>query len=167
MRRFLLALAFSLICINVFASELELIKITNNHDNEHSVFSITTNDNNEILTFSQTGFIKNTQIYKHEYVIEDAYNGVTLHERQGRSIVDLKTDNLTDYNGGHFTITYKLNAITGTYKQAEIELTKLQGEWKILHQNKVVKDMHCLVNKKPIVGAVGIRSIQFNYAEQE
>lgn len=149
--------------VDIYASEVQLMKITNNLDNEHSVFSIETDQDGDIIKFVQTGYLKEREIYRMEISIEDAYNGITIYKRQGRNIVDLISKNLTHHNGGNITLSYIFNAITGTIKKEEIDLIRDADEWKILHQNKVVKDMHCLVNKKPIVGAVGIHSIQFNY----
>jgi hypothetical protein len=165
MKLLVISLLFSLNCFHLFAAEVNLIKITNNMDNEHSIFSVTTDQNGDILSFTQTGYLKERQIYKLSYLISDAYNGVTIYKRKGRDIVDLITDNLTEYNGGNITLNYVFNAVTGSRKQVKIELSRDGDEWKILHENKVVQDMHCLVHRKPIVGAVGIRSIEFNYLE--
>jgi hypothetical protein len=158
-----LALVLLMLSFNALAAEHKLIDITNDVDNEKAHFSAILDKKSDVVKFVQAGFLNGKQLYRYTYVANQAYNGITLYKTQGRNVVDLKSSNLTSYNGGHLSISYLYNGITGSRRGMEMELVRNGDTWEVQHKGRTVKRLHFVSNRKPLVGAIGVKYIKFIY----
>lgn len=154
-----------------FGNEILLSSIQTD-DKEDSKFIykiyIKNNEYNEVISFYRKKFSKfsGRLIDMKEYSIEKLANqGITLEERKGISVVTLRSNNFHRVYGGDFSIKYLKNWFKSDYKTINIKLAppnENSGQWELItKRNLPIKKMFLYVNKKPLVGVVGIKSIKF------
>lgn len=152
-----------ILSFQVFSKETILTNISNDFDLETGTIALELDENKDITKLIQTGYLKGKQIYRFVYSVDDLYERKSIYQRQGKNIVDLVSTNLNSYNGGIFNVSYLFNGIIGSRKSFDMELVRDSDDWFIEYEGKKIKDMKFIVNKKPIVGPIGVRFIKFNY----
>ncbi|MBC7428777.1 MAG: hypothetical protein H7336_09220 [Bacteriovorax sp.] len=86
-------------------------------------------------------------------------SGFVLDQRGERTVLSLKSDNFDNERGGLVTIDTLFNGVNGQRKEYEMELTQSKDGWKLFKGGKIISKLHILVNKKFLLGAVGIKDI--------
>ena len=142
-----------------------------------AVLSVTDNDdNNEIynlvvLVDDETQSLK--ELYKDTYVGSvkvqrdlldpkalSTKQGVVLEHRKGYNVLSLKSDNFDYDRGGRITIDTLYSGISGERRGYDVELAKDLTGWKLFSNNKIVSKFHVKVNKKLIIGTIGIKTLR-------
>ena len=142
-----------------------------------AVLSVTDNDdNNEIynlvvLVDDETQSLK--ELYKDTYVGSvkvhrdlldpkalSTKQGVVLEQRKGYNVLSLKSDNFDYDRGGRITIDTLYSGISGERRGYDVELAKDLTGWKLFSNNKIVSKFHVKVNKKLIIGTIGIKTLR-------
>ena len=148
--------------MNIFASE-EILTTTDNDDN-NEVYKLV------VKVDETTQSLK--ELYKDTYVNgtkirRDLLNpndlttsgGVILERRDKYNVLNLKSDNFDYDRGGRIIIDTLYNGITGERINYDLELVKDSITWKLFKNKKSVSKFHVKVNKKIIIGTVGIKTI--------
>lgn len=139
-----------------------LLTTTNNNDNLVSYLKVHVDENHDIVKFEEEAF-KGSKVVKHNYFsIDQVVEGVVLHREKGRDVYKLKSSNLTAHQGGTWEMSYLYNGITGTWLSKEIDLRRDGDEWAVYFEGKKVSKVFIKVNRKPIIGVIGVRETVFN-----
>ena len=138
-----------------------LLKTTNNNDNLVSDLNVHLDDNFDIIKFEEKAF-RGSKIEKHRFFsVEDVNNGIVLHRERGRDIYKLKSKNLSSHQGGTWDMSYLYNGVTGTWLTKEVDLRRDGDNWNVYFLGRKVSKVHIKVNRKPIIGVIGVRETVF------
>lgn len=143
----------------VLASDISLVKITNEEDAEVSEMFVRLHENGDVAEFGKHVFLNGQKIKTDLYGDSLDYSGIVLERQRGKDIVVLRGLNIDGINGGGIEIDFLYNGITGSRLTTNFELVKLRDEWQIQKNGSVVKHLHCVSNKKPFIGTIGIKKI--------
>ena len=151
-----------ILSFNAFSYE-EVLSVTDNDDNNEIYKLVVEVDE---VTQSLKELFKDTYVggVKIKRNILDPLKlstnqGVVLEERRGYNVLSLKSDNF-DYDlGGRITVDTLYSGLSGERRGYDIELAKDLVGWQLFRNNKIVTKFHVKVNKKIIVGAIGIKSL--------
>lgn len=158
----LLIILCAILSTNLFARTIKLADVSNDYDREIGDISLILDESSDIVNFVQTGYLNGRQIYKYTHVVEDLYKRTSIYQRKGRNIVDLVSSNLTSHQGGIFDVSYLYNGLTGSRMNFEMDLVRDGDEWNIAIDGKKIQKIKFIINKKPIVGAIGVKAVRFN-----
>lgn len=142
---------------------------------ENVLATITNDDNKEVYTFvaqidDETDKIK--AFFRDEYIDgkkteralleskELTSNGLTLMKSGEHEVISLKSQNFDQYQGGEITIDTLYNGISGDRKSYNLDLAKADAGWKLFNGEKAISKLHIIVNKKMLIGAIGVKDIQ-------
>lgn len=162
-------------CLFLFATLLSAGKVL---AREEVIATITSDDNASVYTFvaetnEETDSIKS--FYKDNYnklggkllnrellaseKLTDG--GLVLEKRGDHEVLKLESSNFDLEQGGLVTIDTLYNGVNGQRKEYDLQLAKAtDGEWRLFKGAKVVSKLHIVVNKKFMLGAVGVKEIQ-------
>lgn len=142
---------------------------------EDVIATITNDENNEVYTFVAQSDESTSSIrafYKDDYVNgkkterellpsqELKKQGVVLEKRGEHTVINLKSENFDNQQGGIVTIDTLYNGINGERKEYDLQLAKSQSGWKLFRGNKIISRLHIEINKKALIGAVGVKNIK-------
>jgi hypothetical protein len=144
---------------------------------EDVIATITNDDNQQVYNMvvqsdEETNTIK--AFYKDNYLdgkklerellpsAELVTTGVILDQRGDRTVLSLKSDNFDNERGGLITVDTLFSGVNGQRKEYEMELSQSQAGWKLFKGGKIISKLRILVNKKFLLGTVGIKDIQMN-----
>lgn len=147
--------------IHVQAKEEVLASITNDENDEVYAFIASSDDTNQNLkTFFRDNYINGKKVSR-ELLPSDGLtkDGVILEKRKDQTVISLKSDNFNNAYGGSVTIDTLYNGITGEHKQYEIELARDGEKWKLFKNNNPISKIHIEVNKKILIGAIGVKEV--------
>ena len=139
-----------------------LLTTTNNNDNLIAYLSVHLDENNDIIKFEEKA-LKGSKVIKHRYfTVEQVVEGIVLHEERGRAVYKLKSTNLSSHQGGIWEMSYLYNGITGTWLSKDVDLRRDGDSWSVYFEGKKVSKVFIKVNRKPIIGVIGVRETLFN-----
>jgi hypothetical protein len=145
-----------------FASEKILLTATNDEDS--SLFKLIAKIDDEtqsIVGFYKEEISKASKLSRELLPIQDLGKlGIVLVKHGNYNIITLKSDNIDLDHGGNVTIDTIFNGITNEHKKYELELSHLTDGWTFLNQNKNISKMYIEINRKVLIGAVGIKNIR-------
>lgn len=141
---------------------------------EEIIATITNDENKEVYTFvadvdEQTDAILN--FYKDDYLNGKKYErellsteglsqeGMVLEQRGDHKVIALKSDNFDLEQGGIVTIDTLFSGVSGQRKAYDLQLAKSKEGWRLFKNNKIVSKLHIVINKKFLLGAVGVKDI--------
>lgn len=145
------------------------------HAREQVLATISSDDNKGVFNFVANIDDKNQNI---KGFFKDNYNGgnktarealdvrginregVVLDKRGDHTVINLRSNNFDLERGGAVVIDTLFNGVTGERKGYEVELSRSGDTWKLFNRNTPVSKLFIEVNKKPIVGTVGIKNIR-------
>ncbi len=166
MKRLTLCFVASLILsFNAFSYE-EVLSVTDNDDN-NEIYKLIVQVDEETQSLKELykdTFINGVKTKRDLLNPEDlaTKRGVVLEQRKGHDVLTLKSDNF-DYDlGGRIVIDTLYSGISGERRDYDVELAKDATGWKLFSDKKIVSKFHVKVNKKFIVGAVGIKSLKMD-----
>ena len=150
--------------MNAFCREEVLAVITNDDDSGMYKLVANTDDvTQNFVSFFRDEFENENRIEREVLPIDDlTQNGLVIYQRGDRPIITLKSDDFDFTHGGHITIDTLFNGVTGEHKNYEIEIAHLEDGWKLLNQNSVISKMHIEVNKKIVIGTIGVKNIRMD-----
>ncbi len=143
----------------VFAGDVSLVKITNEEDSEVSVMFVRLHENGDVAQFGKHVFLNGQKLKTDLYGDSLDYSGIVLERKRGRDIAVLRGLNIDGVSGGALEIDFLYNGITGRRLTTTLEFVKIRDEWQVQKNGSVVKHLHCVSNKKPFVGTIGIKKI--------
>ena len=158
---YILLIAAFIFTSQAFAKEEILATITNDDTSELYTFVAASDDTTGGITnFFKDEYVRGTRTHR-ELLKSDGLNkdGVVLEKRDGHIIIALKSSNFDYQRGGTLTVDTLYNGINGQRKKYTVELAQSPEGFRIFKDNKIVTKFHILVNRKPIIGAVGVRDI--------
>jgi len=159
---FLLLICFNLLTITARAGEDLLATITN--DENQNVFTFiadTSEDNHDIKIFFKDDYFNGKKITRKSLITDDlAKDGLILDKHGEHTIINLKSENFDFQRGGTVTIDTLYNGVTGERRQYEIEIARVENSWKIFNQKNIISKIHIEVNKKMLIGTVGVKNIR-------
>lgn len=160
--KIIFCLFFALTQSIAFAEIIDLIHISNEENEKITHLAIQTDKDNSIQKIIDETHLGKDIVSRYEYEIEQlTSSGIVMYRTSGRDVVTLNSSNITNHYGGDITINYLYNGLTNNYKNMDIQLEKIDREWKILINGQKIRSLRLHVNKKPIVGTVGIKSISY------
>jgi len=142
---------------------------------EEIIATITNDENPEIYTFvAQTDEATNTikAFFKDDYVNGKKMErellpsrelnkaGVVLEKRGDHTIINIKSEDFDYSQGGMVTIDTLYNGINGTRKEYDIQLAKSPSGWRLFRGDKIITRLHIEINKKALIGAIGVKNIK-------
>lgn len=164
----LLLIAFS--SNNVFANQYNYLSI---HDLKDNILMTFTNDvdnsyvdrlsviidNNDYLVGFNIKYGKDNS--KKTIKLNELKKGASILSKSGKDIISIHSKSVDKSSGGVITLYYLYSGISNTKKTKKLDLSKIGNTWTLKYNNKVVKDAEIKVNKKHLVGVIGIRNINF------
>ena len=143
---------------------------------EETIATITNDENKQVYTFvaetdEETNSIKS--FYKDNYASAGrkidrellassklTEGGLVLEKRGEHTVLKLESNNFDLEQGGIVTIDTLYNGVNGQRKEYDLQLAKAaDGEWRLFKGDKIVTKLHIVVNKKFMLGAVGVKEI--------
>jgi len=160
---FCLFLFFTLItCGKVLAKEEIIATITNDENPEVYTFVAQTDEaTNAIKAFYKDDYI-NGKKTERELLPSAELNkaGVVLEKRGDHTVINIKSEDFDYAQGGIVTIDTLFNGINGERKEYDLQLAKSPSGWKLFRGNKIITRLHIEINKKALIGAVGVKNIK-------
>jgi hypothetical protein len=159
----LLILCLSLIISgNVLAKEEVIATITNDENPEIYKFVAQVDDmTDEITNFYKDDYLNGQKSEREMLSMKElSEDGLILEKRGSHNVINLKSDDFDQHQGGVILIDTLLNGINGQRKQYELQLTKSKEGWKLLRVGNIISTLHIVVNKKAFLGSVGIKDIK-------
>ncbi len=144
----------------LFASELDLIKITNDEDKEVTIMYVDLDQYNGILSFGKRTYNNGVQISQEVIATDLTDSGVVLERQKSRDVIILRGLNYTPEHGGTMVIDYLYNGITGARREFNLDLDKMYDSWKLMAEGKVINHIHLKSHRKRFIGLVGIAYIE-------
>lgn len=145
----------------VLAREDVIATITNDDNKEiYNMIVQSDEETNTIKGFFKDDYLNGKKIEReHLRSSELVTTGVVLDQRGERTVIALKSDNFDNERGGLVTIDTLFNGVNGQRKEYELELAQSKDGWKLFRKGKIISKLHILVNKKFLIGAVGVKEI--------
>lgn len=160
------------LCLFMFASLLFSGRVL---AKEEVIATITNDENKEVYTFVAQTDEENHSIkafYKDDYLngkkterelLETqalSEKGLVLEKRGEHTVINLKSENFDMDQGGIVTIDTLFNGVNGQRKEYDLQLAKANdGAWRLFKGNAIVTKLHIVINKKFLLGAVGVKEI--------
>jgi hypothetical protein len=140
------------------AKDIVALKITSDESSKITTFTLKVDENNIIQKIIKKSVLKGkTKIQ--EINPELPAEGIVLEERKGRKVIVLKGHNVTAQYGGLIEIDYLYNGITGSRSKLELDLEPTSNSWQFTINNKPVKHLYVVTNKK-MFRTVGVKRIK-------
>lgn len=166
MKKMILCFIVSLmLSLNVFSQEVVLSTTDNDDNNEiYTLVVLVDAETQSLKELYKDTYIDGTKIKRSVLNPEDLtkQSGIVLEERRGYNVLNLKSNNF-DYDfGGTIKIDTLYSGISGERRVYEVELAKDNGGWKLFDKSKVVTKFHVKVNRKVIIGTIGIKTFNMD-----
>lgn len=147
---------------SVMAREEVLAVITNDENQDVFTFVASTDDETQALkSFYKDDYLNGKKVDRELLPTSElTKEGVILDKRGERTVINLVSDNFNLNDGGSVTIDTLFNGVTGERKLYEIEIARDGPSWKIFNRNNIVSKLHIEVNRKMILGTVGVKNIR-------
>lgn len=154
-------LAFGLVVPTLFATEIDLVKITAQNDPLPSYMYIVTNENSDIVEFGKKDLDAKGRIINKLVFPPDINDyGVVLKKKKGKNIVLMTGHNLGPIYGGGLEVNYLYNGITGTRRVFDMELVRSGNKWSVEVEGIEVNHLHFKLHWKRFFGVVGIKRVE-------
>ncbi len=148
----------------VLAREEVIATITNDENKQVYTFVADTNSETDSIrafykdNYSASGKKVDRELMASEKLTE---GGLVLEKRGNHEVLKLNSENFDLDQGGIVTIDTLYNGVNGQRKEYDLQLAKAtDGEWRLFKGSKIVTKLHIVVNKKFMLGAVGVKEIQ-------
>lgn len=148
----------------VLAREEVIATITNDENSQVYTFVADTNEETDSIksfykdNYSASGKKIDRELMASEQLTE---GGLVLEKRGSHEVLKLNSENFDLEQGGIVTIDTLYNGVNGQRKEYDLQLAKAKdGEWRLFKGSKIVSKLHIVVNKKFMLGAVGVKEIQ-------
>jgi hypothetical protein len=162
----LTSMALLTLSLNALAAETVVAVITNENDSEIVKLVVETDSNETLMAMRKDIYSASGKLIDEKtFTPSDVFAGqAVMSEVDGRKVVILKASrsSLSLTNGGTVALDYLYNGITGERKTQSYALKKSSGKWALYSGSTQIKKMHFVVNKKAIIGTVGIKEIKLN-----
>ncbi len=149
---------------NILAKEEIIATITNDENKQVYTFVAETDDQTDsILSFYKDNYSSSGKKVDRELLASEKLTegGLILEKRGKHEILKLESNNFDLEQGGLVTIDTLYNGVNGQRKEYDLQLAKAtDGVWKLFKGSKIISKLHIVVNKKFMVGAVGVKEIQ-------
>lgn len=158
-----LFLFFALItCGKVLAGEEVIATITNDENKQIYTFVAQTDETTQtIKAFFKDDYVNGKKLERELLPSKELVrDGVVLEKRGDHTVINLKSENFDNSQGGIVTIDTLYNGINGERREYDLQLAKSQQGWKLFKGQKIVTKLHIEVNKKALIGAVGVKNIR-------
>lgn len=156
----LFLIANLILSFTVFAHEEILVVTDNDYNSEiYKLVVEVDSDTQSLKTIYKDTYAKGAKIKRETLNPEDlkTSSGVILEVRKGYNILNLKSDNFDFDLGGTITVDTLYSGISKKRIRYDFEVAKDKLGWKLFKNNKVITKFHVWVNRKPIVGPIGIK----------
>lgn len=146
----------------ILAREDVIATITNDENKEvYNMIVKSDDETNTITAFYKDDYLNGKKIERELLSSSELVrHGVVLEQRGERTVIALKSDNYDNERGGILTIDTLFSGINGQRKEYDIELSQSPQGWKLFKKGKVISKLHIVVNKKFLLGAIGVKEIQ-------
>ncbi len=146
----------------VLAKEETIATITNDENKEVYTFVLETDEETQtIKTFYKDDFLNGKKFDRKPLSTESLMSsGMILEKRGQHEVIALKSQNFDMEQGGIVTVDTLFNGVNGQRKEYDLQLAKTESGWKLFKGNKIIQKLHIVVNKKFLLGAVGVKEIQ-------
>lgn len=147
---------------NLLAKEQVLATITNDENKEVFLFVANTDDTTQTLkAFYKDDYLNGKKTEREVLPTKElTQEGVVLDKRGDHNVISLKSDNFDFSRGGTVVIDTLFNGVTGERKEYELELAKDKNGWKLFNKRASISKLHIEVNKKAIIGTIGVKNIR-------
>ena len=153
-----------LISGKILAKEEIIATITNDENKQVYTFVAETNEQTDtIQSFYKDNYSASGKRVDRELMASEKLTdgGIVLEKRGKHEILKLESDNFDLDQGGMVTIDTLYNGVNGQRKEYQLQLAKAQdGAWRLFQGSKIISKLHIVVNKKLLLGAVGVKVIQ-------
>lgn len=164
-----LTMTLPLLFINFFAGissayglEQKLVRVTNDESRVIIEFVVKLDpENKDIIGFYKDTFEPGDTRAQREGLSKDKITepGLVLEQRKNHVIVNLKSPNFAEHNGGHIIVDTLYNGATGTRKEYELELVRAGDAWELTRDGEKIRSMHLKSRSVFPLGTVGIADV--------
>lgn len=146
----------------VLAKEEVLATITSDENQEVFTFVANTDDTTQTLkAFFKDDYMNGKKTEREVLPTKElTREGVVLDKRGDHTVISLKSHNFDYARGGTVVIDTLYNGVTGERKEYEVELAKDKSGWKLFAGRAAISRLHIEVNKKALIGTVGVKNIR-------
>lgn len=160
---FLVSLLFSL---NLFAMDIEMVKITSDMPGEEDeIFRmvVEVKEDMEIVGFHKDKLGNAGEIETRlTYALEDIINGYVMEHQAGRDIIILSSRNFDSYVGGELKISYLFNGLKGKWRAKRVFLRFMSGKWRLQTDDIAIVSKMKIRVRKWAGKVVGIKDIELS-----
>lgn len=147
---------------DAIGSEQRLVKVTNDENKTVIEFVVKVDpENQDILEFYKDSFEPGSSKAIREELSKEQISepGLILEERKNHVVINLKSPNFAEHNGGHIIVDTLYNGATGTRKEYELELARAGDKWELIRNGNPISSMHLKSRKVFPLGVVGIEDV--------
>ncbi len=159
----MVTLILMLLSLNIFSKE-EILAIVSNDENKdiYHFIALTDDRTGDIKGFIKDNYTNNVKVNRAILNANNlkTENGVVLEQRTKYKVISLNSHNFDPVRGGTITIDTLLNGVTGERKTYELELARDKLGFKLFKSKRTITKFHIEINKKAIIGTVGVKSIR-------
>ena len=160
---FLVSLLFSL---NLYAIDIEMVKISSNMPGEEDqVFRmvVEVKEDMEIVGFHKDKLGTSGEIETRlTYALEDIESGYVMEHQEGRDIIVLSSRNFDSFVGGELKISYLFNGLKGKWRAKRVFLRFMGGKWRLQTDDIAVINKMKIKVRKWAGRVVGIKDIELS-----
>ena len=157
MRGFLALGLFTLLFAGtVSAKDFKLFTVTNDMDSDKYEFILKTDENEVAVGLKMKNIRKESDVTN--FRVTGLNSGVVLREQEGRKIIIVRSNDFEVDRGGHLTIDYLYNGITGSRKELNLKVDYNGSTWTVYSNGSKVNSLH-FKGKKVFGRVVGIKSV--------
>lgn len=160
---FLTSLLFSL---NLFAIDIEMVKITSDMPGEEDeVFRmvVEVKEDMEIMGFHKDKLGPSGEVETRlTYSLSDIENGYVMEHQEGRDIIILSSRNFDSYVGGELKISYLFNGLKGKWRSKRVFLRYMSGKWRLQTDDIAIVTKMKIIVRKWVGKIVGIKDIELS-----
>lgn len=162
MNKLILLIVFFFITKSALAAEEVLAVITNDENQDVFTFVASTDDATQTLkAFYKDDYLNGKRIEREVLPTAKLGNeGIILDKRGEHTVINLRSSDFTTEGGGRVTIDTLYNGVTGERRNYEIEISRDGTGWKITKNDNIVSKLHIEVNKKILIGTIGVKNIR-------
>ena len=174
-KSFLIAMAF-LFTLSAHAASAFLATITTDSDDDegtYTYFFLNIDAQSNALSFQRVKYelvgnlpatgdplVENLSYTLVDYSLN---SNIKLVMKKSREIVNLRSSNFTNADGGTIVVDYLHNGISGRREETQMQMVKRDGVWGLFQNGRKISKIHFEVKKQFPIGEVGIKQANFSF----
>lgn len=144
------------------AADVRLLTVTNDDDeNVYYIGLITNEDTDEVVKMYKKEFDKKKKLIDEIiFTPKELEGGVTIVKRSGFDIVKLDASHVNPSDSADIEMTVLKHALKKKELKYDLDVERVGRDWIIKFEKNKASHLHFKINKKALIGAVGVKEVK-------